>query len=212
MKVKKIINYYHSGHLFSVAKKAATSDDLEENDPLISIMFSVLALEAFINESGSIARMLPTRKQEKILEGFASVMSELEDRKESLLVKYHMALLVFSGATWDEGAQPFQDFKLLLNLRNSIVHMKTDKWELDVSFDSPEKERELKQYPKFVSTLIQKDLIDIPNKSTSWLDAIAQPKVGKWACGTAEKVTAEFIRVVPDGHFKESLSAFAFKG
>ncbi|OED44797.1 hypothetical protein AB833_00235 [Chromatiales bacterium (ex Bugula neritina AB1)] len=210
MKITKITNYYHAGHLYSVAKNASSNKETDENDPLISIMFSVLALEAFINESGSLAKMMPSSQKEKIVEGFSSVMSELEDRKEALLVKYHMALLVFSGATWDEGAQPFQDFKLLITLRNAIVHMKADKWETETTIASEQKERELKQYPKFIKVLKQKGLISIPETSTSWLEVISNPKVGQWACQTAELITKEFTEKVPDGNFKKSLENYAF--
>lgn len=213
MPITQITNYYHSGHLYGVAKNYSIGNDLDDNEPLISIMFSVLALEAFINESGSLARIVPSSEQQKIVEGFSSVMSELEERKESLLVKYHMALLVFSGSTWDEGALPFQDFKLLVNIRNSIVHMKADKWKVKISPDSTTttKTRELKQYPKFVIALKQKGLIDIPDESSSWLSVITKPRVGKWACSTAEMITKEFFNKVPDGYFKEELEKYVFE-
>lgn len=209
MKITKITSYLHASHLYKVARQAAYRDDGEENDPIVAIMFCVLALEAFINESGVLARMLPTSKKQNIVDGFSSVMSELEERRESILLKYHMALLVFSGSTWNEGAQPFQDFKLLITLRNALVHMKADTWETKGWNQYPK--RQLSQYPKFVQALQQKGLIDAPEKSSSWLEAIAQPEVGKWACATAEKVTAEFLSVVPEGYFKESLSEHAFK-
>src|ERR1017187_4196239 len=115
----QITSYYHARHLFTIAKRAARSS-IKEDFSIISIMFSVSALEAFINESVELARMVPTSERQKVVDGYLAVMSELEERKEALLIKFHMGLLVFSGSTWDEDTQPFQDFKLLVTTRNHI--------------------------------------------------------------------------------------------
>lgn len=209
--ITKITAYLHANRLFSIAKRAAAGDSSENDASIVSIMFSVLALEAFINESGALANLVPTSKRQKIIEGFAQVMGELEERKESLLVKYHLALLVFSGSTWDEGSQPFQDFKLLIALRNAIAHTKADKWEAPVSESERDPERSLDQYPKIIRQLYQKKIIELPDKSTSWLEVLDQPKVAEWACSTAKLITEEFLNAVPDGEYKNSLSEHVFQ-
>ena len=96
--ITKITAYFHADDLFNLARRAAANSTSDRDAPIVSIMFSVLALEAFINESGALAKMVPTANRQKIIEGFSSVMGELEDRKESLLVKYHMALLGKRGS------------------------------------------------------------------------------------------------------------------
>jgi hypothetical protein len=209
--ITKITAYFHAKDLFNIARRAAVNGSTDKDAPIVSIMFSVLALEAFINESGALAKMVPTASRQKIIEGFSTVMGELEDRKESLLVKYHMALLVFSGSTWDEGSQPFQDFKLLVSLRNTIAHTKADKWETKVSESKPDPERSLDQYPKFVKQLYQKNLIELPAVSASWLEVLTQQQVAEWACLTAKLVTDEFLKIVPDGYYKSSLAKHVFK-
>src|ERR1017187_10102608 len=129
----QISSFIHAGHLFGIAKKAAARSTKDRDFSIVSTMFSVSALEAFINESAELTKLVPTAQRQKIVEGYSAVMSELEERKEALLVKLHMGLLVFSGSTWDEGAQPFQDLKLLLAIRNQIVHIKTDRWEVTLT-------------------------------------------------------------------------------
>lgn len=210
LKVKKVTSYYHASELFGIARRAAAGAKPYDEGFLVAILFSVLALEAFINESGDIAEMVPTLHRQKIVEGFSAVMSELEDRKESLLIKYHMALLVFSGSTWDEGSQPFQDFKLLVSLRNALAHTKADKWEAMVSDSKPDPLRKLDQYPKLVQQLCQKRLIEEPATSVSWLEVMATQKVANWACLTAESVTKAFLHAVPDGYYKSSLAKHIF--
>ena len=208
--VTKVTSYFHAKSLFGIAKKAAKSKAKKSDNSIVAIMFSASAMEAFINESAGLARMIPTSDRQKIVEGYAAVMAELEDRKESLLVKYHMALLVFSGATWNEGDQVFQDFKLLVTIRNAIVHMKTDKWETPVSMLKPDPERAIEQHPKFIKTLVQKKIIDPPIKSQSWLELLKDQRVAQWACLVSSRITTDFVKSVPDGKFKTSLLGQVF--
>ena len=140
-----------------------------------------------------------------LLNGYAAVMGELEDKKESLIVKYHMALLIFSGETWKEGDLAFQDFKLLVSLRNAVVHMKIDLWKVPLERGKREPERAIDQYPKFIKQLREKKLIDPPTKSTSWLDLLRDQRVAKWVCSSAAKVTYEFTNAIPPGRFKQML-------
>lgn len=206
----KITAYFHCNDLFKIAQRAAEDSSSNKDAPIVSIIFSVIALEAFINESGTLAKMVPTAKRQKIIDAFATVMGELEDRKESLILKYHMALLVFSGSTWDEGSQPFQDFKILVSLRNNIAHKKADKWETKANKSKSYKERSLEQYPKFIKQLYQKNLVKLPNESDSWPEILTQKEVAEWACLTAKLITEDFFKIVPDGYYKDTLANLVF--
>ena len=93
--ITEVTSSYHAGHLFKIAKRAASSSIKNPDFSIISIMFSVSALEAFINESVDLARMVPTLERQKVVAAYLAVMSELEERKEALSIKFHMGLLVF---------------------------------------------------------------------------------------------------------------------
>jgi hypothetical protein len=205
----RTMSYFHAGHLFRIAKRAAASSIKDPDFSIISIMFSVSALEAFINESVELARIVPTSERQKAVEGYVAVMSELEERKEALLIKFHMGLLVFSGSTWDEDTQPFQDFKLLVTTRNHIVHMKADRWESKLTPRGPEP-RSLSQYPKFIAALQQRKIVGTP-ASRSWLALVNDKWVARWACETAAKITDAFVEGVPDGYYKQSLREYVFR-
>jgi hypothetical protein len=97
--MKAITTYFHASDLFAIAERAADAKNSDPDGPIVAIMFCVIALEAFINESGELARAIPTAKQQEIIKGYAQVMTELKDRREGLLLKYHFALLVFKGST-----------------------------------------------------------------------------------------------------------------
>lgn len=204
--ITKIVSYFHATFLFKIALRASIAKSGNQGQPVVCIVFCATALEAFINECGRLARTIPTDEKQNIVEAFASVMSELEDRREAIAIKYHLGLLVFKGATWEEGSQPFQDFKLLIGLRNELAHMKGDEWQTEVGKFRPDLERQQVQYPKFVRELHNRGVIPKPTKSTSWLSQISNPNVSVWACKTASTMTTEFFAAVPEGYFKKSLS------
>jgi hypothetical protein len=68
--ITKVTSYFHAGHLFKIAKRAAASSIKDPDFSIISIMFSVSALEAFINESVELARLVPTSDRQKLVDGY----------------------------------------------------------------------------------------------------------------------------------------------
>src|SRR5882762_8714497 len=94
-------------------------------DALVSIVVAAISLEAFINEFGGTAAIHAT------LEGtpgwvnaLAAVLDEAENNRASITSKFQLAMLTISGKPFDRSAAPFQDFDLLMRLRNEIVHLK----------------------------------------------------------------------------------------
>jgi hypothetical protein len=146
--VTQITQYFSAQHLFDIAKRA--SSRRFRDSPTIAVVFSVTALEAFINESIALTNMIPTSERQDIVTAYATAMKELEDRRESLAVKYHIGIIVWSGSTWSEGLQPYQDFRLLVTLRNALLHMRPDRWEAQVCPELPAPERAIEEYPTFI--------------------------------------------------------------
>jgi hypothetical protein len=206
--------YLHAPRLFRLAKRAASEDFADKDGPVISIMFCAVALEAFINESGALATMVPSENQ-AIVRGYASVMAELEERKESILLKYKLALLVLTGSTWEEQDLLFQEFKLLVALRNEITHLKGDRWEVEVDLDDEDddgRRRSASNYPKFIRSLHSKGIIALPTSFSSWVTLANDPKVAAWACRVTKDITHRVLTSVPEGKFKDELSKYAFDG
>ncbi len=188
--------YLHAPRLFKLAKRAATEDFADKDGPVISIMFSVVALEAFINESRALAAIVPSEKQQEAILAYNSVMTELEERKESILLKYKLALLIFTGSTWAEHDPLFQEFKLLVALRNELTHLKGDRWEVEVDMDDDDddgKRRSVSDYPRFIRSLHSKGIISLPASMSSWLAPVNDRKVAAWACQVARDITHHLV-------------------
>lgn len=201
----KVTSYLHATYLFEVAVRAAKPEFPDRAGPTIAIMFSAAALEAFINESTLVANFVPTASKQPFLENYSSVMLEAERKRISLEDKYLLAFKTLTNSNWNKGIQPFQDFKLLINLRNEIVHMKGDKWESQIKTGATHPKREPENYPAFISALQGKGIVRKPTKSSAWLELVDTTDVARWACGVAEGMSRHLVQVVPSGYFKEML-------
>ncbi len=118
-----------AGTLFGVAKEAyrrteGTASDRAPGRPdaLVAVIFSVVAMEAFINEIAELAsqnnpHLAPQPLSISVL---ANLLTEAE--QGSLQLKFSIAKAVLDGVPYDKGGRPFQHFQLLVSLRNQLVH------------------------------------------------------------------------------------------
>jgi len=95
-------------------------------DALIAIVFAALGVEAFINELAEMAQRDadmygPGLGGTATLRDLATTLVEIEDARGPVELKYQMASKILSGRTFDQGAQPFQDFRDLMRLRDALV-------------------------------------------------------------------------------------------
>jgi hypothetical protein len=126
--------YYLAGDTLDVARKA--HDRLDDGRPaqqpgdsdegFTAIVFSAVALEAFISELGGLATGLGGGKghEHHKVRQLGILLAEAEAGRESVRFKYQLAKTILSGHPYDKGTQPYQDFDLLIKLRDSIVHPK----------------------------------------------------------------------------------------
>jgi len=99
-----------------ISGKVFTTEDNNFSDHALTVyIMTVTALEAFINELcfGPSSKML--NKDRIPVEFF----EDMEIRR-----KYYLLPLLLWGRTFDRGAPPYQDFEILIRLRNSLVHYK----------------------------------------------------------------------------------------
>jgi hypothetical protein len=132
-----LVRTFDHGILFGVAVDAAkeikaSPRDGGQRSALVSIIFSVAAIEAFINEITELAldfikfaprldqRMVPPQS----VVVFAEVMSDAERAHATLESKFTLAHWALPGRKLDRGTQPCQDFASLVRLRNGVVHLK----------------------------------------------------------------------------------------
>jgi hypothetical protein len=131
--------------LFSIAVAAAKGIGAKpreggQNEALVSIVFAAASLEAFLSESAYLAEFSqhlvnvgaglgqPRVPEPGVVSAFAQVMDDAEGSKASLESKFHLANLVLTGEAYDRGAAPYQDFALLIDARNALVHFKSKEY------------------------------------------------------------------------------------
>ena len=105
--------------------------------------------------------------------------------------------LTLSGEKLIKGKNPYQDFKLLVDVRNSIIHLRPlQRLVPDVGFSQPD------PIPK----LEKRGLTFKPKwwRDYSWVDAISTVEMAEWSCETARNMIVDIHNRLPHG--KDSIS------
>lgn len=209
--------HLHAGRLLHIAKeaflRASKVRDNERafvaNDPLISIVFSVAALEGFINEVKLLINtFLEERKADgkrrKTLRILSVVLEGLDNTKISTIEKFNACRVILRGKKYEEGLLLYQDAKLVVALRNNIIHMRSETITL--------KDGKIKiAQDKIVAKLESKKIMDISAGGTSskqsWVSRVSTPAAAKWSHNAVINLVNDFIDSVKDKEFNKLLRA-----
>lgn len=190
------IQFIDSGNIFMVAVSAAkkiTAPDREggESEAWISIAFSVIALESFMNETLDFCdRYVRAGEKRPIVSLFVQVMSVLESRKASLEDKYSVAHSLLVGKPADFSSQPYQDMRLLIALRNELVHFKPTAPRLSFSDHQHPVRETLRAKLRAKNILAEKT-----EYAESWIFHVGTRATAEWACKTAASVIVSFFDI-----------------
>ena len=97
-----------------------------------SIMTSVASIETRINEfyldatDGLLGSFIDTSQQGLL----AELWKPIDEKRDPILQKYQIALVALKKCKFDTSKGPYQDVKLLIDLRNMLVHFKPE-WDND---------------------------------------------------------------------------------
>lgn len=143
-------------------------------------ILSVTALEAFVNEvSLGPASMMLNKKMEVLAEWV---------EKLDVRAKYRIVPCLLWGNTFDRGSQPYQDFNILVNIRNELVHYKMKAYKIG-------------DMPKCVRPLFERGMLLTPaNKEvySLWVDEVSCSKAALWAHNTACRMANRLIEMADD--------------
>lgn len=109
-------------------QRAQRAAELAEDDPtfgLDGVLFSAIAAEAFPNDLSQMLQIFA--KCGTLPEPLAAardLLPEFEQQKLQIRSKYQMLFYVLRGQSLNLGELPYQDFDLLITLRNELVHPK----------------------------------------------------------------------------------------
>lgn len=153
---------------------AITDDNNFSQHALTVYIMTATALEAFINE----VCLGPTSKMINKAAIPLEMVEDMEIRR-----KYYLLPLLLWGRTFDRGAQPYQDFDILMRLRNALVHYKMK------SFAGSET-------PKYFQWLRDKGLLITTGKldaDYAWLHQLSNSKAALWAYNTTCQMANKLI-------------------
>jgi hypothetical protein len=166
-----------SASLFITAKEAAkrarasAGTVQEQLEAMTSIVLSGVVAEASINEIGDWFEFHRLRPPFSIPSQLPYGFEQME-----LRTKWSLLPLIVRGRTFDSGAEPWQSFHALIQLRNYIVHIRPDRPLLK----------------SVTSLLVAKKLI--PNDQRSQL--VFCFEVARWACETMAEMFAKLTDLV----------------
>ena len=186
--------------LFQVARQATlippTSARPHDLAPgLTAVVFAAASLEALMNEVAELADVeVCAGNTDELLQAFAESMLEAERSRGSVHLKFIVASTVLAGHPYRKGSQPYQDFSVLMSLRNAIMHLRPTTlqlgehgdWQLGV-------EAVLKELQ--VRRLVTSPP---PNTVTSLLQEASSPPVARWAINAAADMAQSFISLFPE--------------
>lgn len=123
-----------------------------------------------------------------------------EDQRESLEKKFGYF------AKWNKHEQPYQDFKTLICIRNSLAHIKQEE------LKKPNDSNFISGYPKFLNNFFQKGIIEKPQQFISWIEVVETQEFCLWCQNAAYSMADKTINKLPDSntkkHFCKNMSFF----
>ncbi len=164
---------------------------------MICAVFAVAAVETFVYELGEEAFRSEDKVHGEFFRGLGKLVRDMEESRFQLPVKLDWIARYLTGkrARGESGA--FQDFEILVRLRNTIIHLKDSEetcWYEDGSID-------VKGTPKIVDQLQSKGVIP-PDYMPSWIVAISDRKVAEWSCETAIRLVEALLGMLPTSELK----------
>ena len=198
--------FFNSAALFHIAKTA--SDRARDNaaDAVVAIVFAVIAVESFLNEVLERLRFDP-QKDKPDLERARTISeaADLFDKNANIALKIQLLSVSLSGAAMDRGAQPYQDFDLLVAVRNTLVHYRP---EAQPEGGEPGTLQSLRR------RLAAKRLVP-PHSSEetrSIFGDVANHNVAEWALKAALDMIVSVARLLPPAVGKSALSGYRAAG
>lgn len=196
--------YYSSGNLLLIAKESyeEAKEEIESGEKysrkaIVSIVFAVAYLEGFLNDLIEY----PFESKPNSFKNLRQIWPDLE--RLSLSSKFQLMRMALCGEPFDKGNQPFQDFSILIKLRNEIIHLKPKKESFRIG--------NIGDYepPKILTQLENKKALAPIKKdfAVSWYLRIQTPTTAKWAYDTVVNLVESFIDGLPENEFKEEFKS-----
>jgi len=199
---------YTSGKHLNLARSACKRAEENSSESIVGIIFSAMAIETFLNEvieqGSGLQHILISKAEKERIQTMTSVLGKLEEQRVSLRAKIEMAHFILKGKSLDTGGLPYQDFSLLIDLRNALVHKRPETFETALPLDLSVT---IKPHP-LVNRLAKRKIIPLPPKRSApqWETYISVPEVAVWAHNLAIDMVKFMVNLFRDAHLKHWLT------
>ncbi len=174
-------------------------------------VFAAMATEAFINDfSLMLKQFAPHEKDPKLLAA-NSLLPSLE-AKVSLSVKYELLYYILALGPFPKGGAIWNNFDLLIKIRNNIAHFKSsvveDTFHTDHSYSH-------KVHREIITELNNKKLLarDVKHSPYNWTMLLDESEpFAAWSIKTAQEIVILMCDVVPESQFKIAFIPLCKKG
>ncbi len=180
------------GSLHLLAKKAyertlitASVRTPDQPDALSAIILSVVSLEALVEELVEVVRgLIPHCPEDSRARGKSLIeaLELIEEGKGQLALKFQVAKLILSGTSYETGARPYQDFEMLLDLRNGLIHPKAFAVKSDQSGTSVDPVRRFREKLRSLEIIAEISGENVMAPLSTWVQTRA---TARWACNTS---------------------------
>jgi hypothetical protein len=188
--------------LQTIERKRVPERQRDQREALIAVVFSAMTLEAFINEFGDLAAAdwASAPGDPQSIKEMGVALKGLEERQASIQRKYRKAKRILTGQHYDQSGQPYQDFKMLIDLRNALVHIKG----LGLYGVSSTGTDSLTQSPDVIAQLRGDVLADVSGMDPPafWIEKLQCLASARWACTTAADMIDSIIAAMPESRFR----------
>ena len=195
-----MITVHSSLALANVARNSLGIDPpFKERGP-IACVFSVAWVEAFFNE---LLEHISTNPIYHLTDGARHLRSLVESTRlfsKALSVsdKVQSIKVMLSGTPFETGSQPFQDFELLVAVRNALLHNRPEILSV-VAPPRPDGAYEL-EVSRLAKRLYSRGVVPRPAAGTvdTFIGVVHSAPFGPWAYNSAARLLRAFRDSAPD--------------
>lgn len=194
-----------AARLLTVAASATRQASVRPESSLVAVAFSAIWLEAYFNQLVELIDFKVKGTGEQAPDQVLAAVEEqhsLERSKKSLIEKIAHFARALTGNEQDRGASPYQELRLLIALRDVLVHC----WPTRLRGSGGDRPLDLARsslHGTDVATLVrqlgERSVLPASYVATKppILEAIRRPEVAKWALETAQLVARYIAESFP---------------
>jgi hypothetical protein len=162
-----------------------------QDDALVSIIFSALALEAFINEIPALAKCgKQDGSTEAFLDKLIDAIEESNSEKKNTQHKFMLASEALNSG-FKKGDKLYQNFADLFKLRDCLVHLKPE----DIIEEG--ENGEIKYFGRKLLQNLRGKGIYLDTPAESIISKVSTAKAAFWACNTVSEMVNAILDKLP---------------